>query len=32
VNTADQQKLFADRLRDHSAILHHVGNGFAAGK
>ncbi|MEO7300390.1 MAG: sigma-70 family RNA polymerase sigma factor [Verrucomicrobiota bacterium] len=31
MNTAEQQQLFADWMRDHSAILHHVVNGFAAG-
>lgn len=32
VNTAEQQHRFADWMRDHSAILHHVVNGFAAGE
>ncbi len=32
MNIAEQQQRFADWLRDHSAILHHVVNGFAAGE
>jgi len=32
VKIAEQQQRFADWLRDHSAILHHVVNGFAAGE
>jgi RNA polymerase sigma-70 factor (ECF subfamily) len=31
VTIAEQQQRFADWMRDHSAILHHVVNGFAAG-
>jgi RNA polymerase sigma-70 factor (ECF subfamily) len=31
MDIADQQQRFADWLREHSAILHHVVNGFAAG-
>ena len=31
MNNAEQQQLFADWIRDHSAILHHAVNGFAAG-
>jgi RNA polymerase sigma factor (sigma-70 family) len=31
VNIAEQQERFAEWLRDHSAIVHHVVNGFASG-
>jgi RNA polymerase sigma-70 factor (ECF subfamily) len=31
VDTTEQQRIFADWLREHSAIVHHVVNGFAAG-
>jgi RNA polymerase sigma factor (sigma-70 family) len=31
VDITEQQRRFADWLREHSAILHHVVNGFAAG-
>jgi RNA polymerase sigma factor (sigma-70 family) len=31
VNIAEQQQRFADWLREHSAIVHHVVNGFASG-
>jgi len=31
MDIAEQQKRFADWTREHSAILHHVVNGFAAG-
>jgi len=31
VNIAEQQQRFAEWTREHSAILHHVVNGFAAG-
>lgn len=31
MDIAEQQQRFADWIRDHSAILHHVVNGFAAG-
>ena len=31
VNSADHQQRFTDWIQDHSAILHHVVNGFAAG-
>jgi RNA polymerase sigma factor (sigma-70 family) len=31
VPIADQEQRFADWTRDHSAVLHHVINGFAAG-
>jgi RNA polymerase sigma factor (sigma-70 family) len=31
MDTAEQQQHFADWMREHSAILHHVVNGFAAG-
>jgi RNA polymerase sigma-70 factor (ECF subfamily) len=31
VDIAEQQQRFADWLRDHSAMVHHVVNGFAAG-
>jgi RNA polymerase sigma-70 factor (ECF subfamily) len=32
VDITEQQQRFAEWLRDHSAILHHVVNGFAAGE
>lgn len=32
VTAAEQQQRFADWIRDHGAILHHVVNGFAAGE
>lgn len=31
MDTAEQQQWFADWLRDHGAIVHHVVNGFASG-
>lgn len=31
MDIAEQQQCFADWIRDHSSILHHVVNGFAAG-
>ncbi len=31
MDIAEQQQRFADWIRDHSAILHHIVNGFAAG-
>lgn len=31
MNLAEQQQRFADWLRDHGAIVHHVVNGFASG-
>lgn len=31
MNIAEQQQRFAEWLRDHSAIVHHVVNGFASG-
>jgi RNA polymerase sigma-70 factor (ECF subfamily) len=31
VDIAEQQQRFADWMRDYSAIVHHVVNGFAAG-
>ena len=31
MNIAEQQQRFADWMRDHSAIVHHVVNGFATG-
>ncbi|MFO1486857.1 MAG: sigma-70 family RNA polymerase sigma factor [Verrucomicrobiota bacterium] len=31
MNIAEQQRRFADWLRDHGAIVHHVVNGFASG-
>lgn len=31
MNIAEQQQRFADWLRDHGAIVHHVVNGFASG-
>jgi RNA polymerase sigma factor (sigma-70 family) len=31
VNIADQQQRFADWMREHGAIVHHVTNGFAMG-
>ena len=31
VTPAEQQRLFAEWTREHSAILHHVVNGFAMG-
>jgi RNA polymerase sigma-70 factor (ECF subfamily) len=31
MDTAEQQQRFTDWLREHSAIMHHVVNGFAAG-